>query len=155
MVGDSLRGHLTGVLSIIGLVILGAAGCGRTPYKVVPISGTIKYEDGSRIEADMVSIVLVSQEAPLDRKTHPRVGRAELNIADGTFRCISTYDFDDGAIVGRHKIVLRALGPNEASSDAIPEAYSDVSTTPLEIEVGAQRHFDLRIGMREPEVDEC
>ena len=138
-------------MSFCALLAVSQLGCRDNPYDVVRITGTLTYEDGSLIPGEMITLMLVSQAEALDRTTHPRTGRGQVRVEDGSFIGISTYDYGDGVILGKHKVVLRALGPNESPSDAIPPEYTDATTTPLSIEVGQQRHFDLKI--RKPTED--
>ena len=127
------------------IVVCCQLGCNSQPYRVVPISGTVKYEDESLIPGEMIMLMFISQEAAIDRKTHPRAGRVKVNVADGTFKNVMTYEFGDGAIRGTHKVVVKAVGENESPIDAVPPEYSDASTTPLTITVGDRREFNIRI----------
>jgi len=130
---------------VVGCMLL-LEGCGGQPYGVVPIRGKVTYEDGSLIPAHSLLLEFNSQEKPKDPKTFPRPGRAEVNVADGTFSNVSTYDYNDGAIRGQHKVVVKAFDQNGSPVyHLFPKEYSDVTTTPLTIEVGSQREFHIKV----------
>jgi hypothetical protein len=134
---------LTGMGLLGGLVL---QGCGGQPYGVVPIRGKVTYEDGSLIPAPSLLVELNSLQPKKDEKTFPRPGRAEVNVADGTFSNVSTYDYNDGAIRGQHKVVVKAFDQNGSPVyHLFPKEYSDVTTTPLTIEVGSQREFHIKV----------
>ncbi|MCS7303883.1 MAG: hypothetical protein NZ602_02080 [Thermoguttaceae bacterium] len=132
-----------GMLVALALLV---AGCGGQPYAVVPIRGKVTYEDGSLIPAASLMLEFNSQEKPKDPKTYPRPGRAEVNVADGTFSNVSTYDPNDGAIRGEHKVVVKAYDKNGSPVyHLFPKEYSDATTTPLTINVGDQREFHIKV----------
>jgi len=120
------------------LAIAASLGCGPPdPYGVVGTKGSIKYDDGSLIEAGRIELLFGSQEPPKDPKTHPRQGVAEVNTADGTFTA-TTYDFEDGLIRGKHRVVAMSIAPRGGYTNAIPPVYRSADTTPLEIDAQGQ-----------------
>ncbi len=132
----------------LGLPLLAAllSGCGGQPYSTVPISGTVKYEDGSLIPAPQIVLYFESQEENRDAKTFPRPGKAEVNVRDGTFDTVSTYEHGDGVILGEHKVVVEAFNADGAPVYAyFPKEFSDVTTTPRTITVGEKRQFDITL----------
>lgn len=135
------------VLVAVGFFLaLVLEGCGGQPYGVVPIRGKVTYEDGSLIPAPKLLLELNSLEKKKDEKTYPRPGRAEINVSDGTFSNVSTYDYGDGAILGEHKVVVKAFDQNGAPSyHYFPKEYSDATTTPLKIQVGSEREFHIKL----------
>ena len=140
----------SGLPSFIGLLpallVLGSlSGCGGDAYDTVDISGTVTYEDGSLIPAEQIMVEFNSQQKNLDEKTYPRIGKAEVNVKDGKFDVVSTYNFGDGVIVGEHKVVVKAYQNGAPSHKFFPKTYSDVTTTPLKITVGAEREFPIKL----------
>ena len=136
--------------SLIGLLpallLLGSlCGCGGQAYDTVDISGTVTYEDGSLIPAEQIFVEFNSQQKNLDEKTFPRIGKAEVNVKDGKFNVVSTYDFGDGAVVGEHKVVVKAYENGVPTDKFFPKQYSDETTTPLKITVGAEREFPIKL----------
>ncbi len=128
------------------LLSAGLAGCGSEPYSTVRISGTVTYEDGSLIPAPELIVYFEPQVESIDPRTTPRRGYAEVDVADGTFSRVTTYAPGDGAIPGEHKVVIEAIGEGGMPDHRyFPREYSDATTTPLTIEVGNQRTFDLKV----------
>lgn len=141
------------LLSVRWAIVAGAAlvtavfgGCGREPYSTVRISGTVTYEDGSLIPAPELIVYFEPQVESIDPRTTPRRGYAEVDVAHGTFSRVTTYAPGDGVIPGEHKVVIEAVGEGGMPDHSyFPSEYSDATTTPLTIEVGSQRTFDLQV----------
>lgn len=121
----------------LALVALGS-GCGSEgAFGVVPASGTVKYDDGSLIQAGRIELVFVPQQPAKDAKTHPRQGVAEVNVADGTFTA-STYEFHDGIIRGKHRVTAKSIAEQGGFTKAISKKYRSADSTPLEIDAQGQ-----------------
>ena len=131
------------VASALALVL----GCGGVvPYDVVPVTAKVTYEDGSLIPGEYISVAFHAQVEAVDSATSPRVGGGTINAADGTVEGITTYEYGDGLIQGKHKVTLTVGGAEAESSTAIPGAYTDPASTPLEIEVTeSDQHFDVKV----------
>lgn len=118
---------------LVALTLLFISGCGsKTTYPIVPVQGTIKYEDGSIIPAYRIQLKFISQEPPLDKKTHPRPGLGEVKVEDGSF-AVSTYGFEDGLIRGTHTVTARSFNEQNLPSPEIPIAYGSPDSSPLEV----------------------
>ncbi len=118
------------------LLSAGLAGCGSgDPYSTVSASGMIRYADGSLIPAARISLVFVPQVPAIDAKTHPRHATAEVNVEDGTFSNLSTFQFGDGVIPGSQKVLVRAFDEQDGPSPAVPDKYGMAETTPLEVQI--------------------
>jgi hypothetical protein len=67
------------------ILLVAAQGCQRCqhagPYSCVKVSGKVTFEDGSPIPADRIRLVFVSLTPPVDPKTPPHAGFAELSIS--------------------------------------------------------------------------
>ncbi len=133
--------------SLLSAVVVLLAGCGGSePYRVIPISGTVSYEDGSLIPAYRIIVMFVPQVEALDSKTYPKPGEALVDPADGTFSEMTTYDYADGAVSGEHKVTVKATDEDENLTAAVPVEYTDVTTTPLKVTVSRESTtFDLEI----------
>ncbi len=129
-----------------GVLLMILSGCGGQPYGTTAISGKVTYEDGSLIPAPAITIYFEPQQESIDSKTFPRRGFAEVNVADGTFSRATTYEPRDGVILGPHKVVIEAIGEGGVPDYRyFPRIYSDAATTPLTIEVGSNRSFELTV----------
>jgi hypothetical protein len=141
-----LRRHWIGAACCVVVLALVLASCGTDPFSYVDVTGTVKYEDGSLIPAAFVTVTFESQSEGIDEKTKPRPGLAVVK-EDGTFGQVtsSPQAIGQGIVPGKHKVVVRAFGEMEEQLDVIPPEYSDVTTTPLEIDTNEKTHFDLKI----------
>ena len=116
---------------IVGLVLLFIAGCGGEPFKHVQVSGTVKYDDGSLIPAELMELTFEPMAEAVDAKTHPRPGHAVVDVQTGAFDRVTTHNPGDGLVAGKHKVKITAYDASQAVSNAIPPEYMDISTTPL------------------------
>lgn len=117
-------------VAMIGL--LAVAGCGSSePFSQVPITGTVTYEDGSLIPAEQIRVTFYPQAQPKDAKTHPRPGTASVNVADGSFKEVTSHKFNDGVVAGLQKVTVQTFDSADMPTDLLPAEYNDVHTTPL------------------------
>jgi len=139
------RGRIwVGLFLIVPAFLL--TGCGTDPFRYVDVTGTVKYEDGTPIPAAFMTVTFESQSEGIDEKTHPRPGMAVVK-EDGTFGQVtsSPQAIGEGIVPGKHKVVIRAFDDMERQLDVIPSEYSDVTTTPIEIDTNDTTHFDIKI----------
>ncbi len=118
------------------VVLLGVAlvGCGgQGPFKSVPVSGVVTYEDGTPIPVGGMKVFFHSQTPPKEGM-HPRPAMVGVG-ADGRFENVTTYKYADGLVVGPHKVTLVAEEAGGKMSKKIPKDYADVRTTPLTVDV--------------------
>ena len=89
---------------LIGLLIVsGMAGCGpRRPAATYPVSGKVVFADGAPL-ATGGTILLESIAAG----GQPVYNARGAIAADGTFR-LSTFDEGDGAVAGKHRVLVQA-----------------------------------------------
>jgi len=126
------------------------SGCGGAPFDIVPVSGKVAYQDGSLIQADRIVVTFVPQGVPAAGRDAAASATGDVNVADGTFSGLTTQKHHDGAIVGRHKVLVQALKTGPAGvgepTAAVPARYAKAATTPLEVEVSSgNRYFELSI----------
>jgi len=124
------------------LVLL--AGCGGgDPFSYVQVSGKVTYEDGSAIPYGLM-LQFYPQREPLDAKTYPRVGTAEVDKATGEFSSATSYRLNDGLVRGKHKVLIISIG-GMIPPEIVPEEYSDLTRTPLEVDTAEQPfHLEVR-----------
>ena len=118
----------------VTVALVAFAGCGGEPFTHVQVSGTVKYDDGSLIPVEMMELTFQPQAEAVDAKTHPRPGHASVDIATGEFKRATTHKPGDGLVAGKHKVKITAYDASQQVSQAIPEEYRDISTTPLEFD---------------------
>jgi hypothetical protein len=126
------------------IVLLLFAGCGAgEPFRYVPVSGKVVYEDGSPIPVDGLTLTFYSQTPPVDAKTYPRPGEALVDKATGTLSSVTTHKFNDGLVRGKHKVVLTMSG-TQIPPSVVPPEYGDRAKTPLEVDT-ANQPFLLKV----------
>jgi hypothetical protein len=113
------------------LLACAMSGCGSdSPFDYVPVQGRVTYEDGSLIPC---SFQLRFQSlAPPIGTAHPRPAMAEVKT-DGTFDVVTSYKYGDGLVPGKHKVVI-AYATDAGGRLLVPEEYTTVLSTPLEID---------------------
>jgi hypothetical protein len=128
-----VRSIQTGLI-VGGLLLVG--GCGnryRPPYEIVSAAGSILYADGTPLPVP-VSVQFWPQMEPVNPKEYPRPATAIVG-PDGKFTSLTTWQFNDGIIPGKHKVqVLSSEGRVLPARILAPE-YADNQHTPLLIEV--------------------
>ena len=113
-------------------------GCGSGgPFDYVPVSGTVKYEDGTPFPADGIQLRFDAQDAPKVENAFPRPGLARLN-AQGEFDSVTSYKYGDGLIPGKHKVAI------EAGPTVVAKEYSSIATTPLVVDTN-DAPFDIKV----------
>ena len=141
-------------LAVVGLTVLSLIGCGGETVKRPPLGkvhGIVTYK-GKPISGAVVSFI---------KDKAPRVATGTTD-ANGNYK-LTTFDTNDGAFVGTHKVtvtkpVVNQLGKDTASltpedllkltaegklelvqqkTSEIPAKYGDVQTTPLTFTIEA------------------
>jgi hypothetical protein len=129
------------------VVVLALVGCGqKATFGTVPITGKVVYEDGSLIPAARITVSFISQ-TPAQGKEHPRPGNTTVNVADGTFKNVTTLNPSDGAVVGKHKVLVIAYDEKnpDLPGPAVDAKYADPATTPLTAEVTSGADIVLKV----------
>ena len=113
------------------LIIL--TGCGGS--KTYPVSGSIFFTDNQPAkELAGYSITLEPETPDADGKKHSASG---LVGADGTFK-VSTFEQNDGAVPGKHKVAISPpapVGDTTPPKPLIPSRYGDLGMSGLIINV--------------------
>lgn len=126
--------------------ILPFTGCGEAePFDYVPVKGSVKYSDGSLIEADIVEVTFYSETPPKDPKIRARPGVATVNVADGTFTSATSHKLDDGIVPGPHKVTVQTFDAAHTPTNVLPAQYTDPSTSPLRFDTTKQKTADFTI----------
>ena len=133
---DQIFLRLTFALAL--LVVL--SGCGRE--KTVPVSGTVTL-DGEPIGPGTIIFTPTTEGAPSAMGSFGADGRYQL----------STFDSNDGAVLGSHRVIIQAsslseseFGNEEIIDSRIPLIYADPQQSGLTAEVNPDSDpidFDL------------
>ncbi len=132
-----------GLLAVALLASCVLAGCNKLPFELAPVEGTVKYSDGSPLDAE----VMVIRFEPKDAKD-PVSSRAATGTIkpDGTFS-LMTMKPGDGAVVGEHAVVFVFNTKYGRKDSPIDDKYKSASTTPYNktVERGKTNRFDFEI----------
>lgn len=118
-----------GALVVFALVL---AGCGGDRLRTAPVNGTVTYK-GKPVPNGTVTLIPESGGPS---------ATGEIG-SDGKFT-MTTYSSGDGAVLGKHKVVIVAMQdmgdklPEERSPlppPIVPDKYTSSATTPLTTEV--------------------
>ena len=133
---------------IVCVIAVGCSSSSDSPYELAPVTGTVKFKDGTVPQGTITSISF----HPINVKQQ---GKFKVNTAggnldeDGNFELKT--DGEEGAVVGRHKVVIKIIRKypppvNERNKPVIHPKYEDKSTTPLEVDVkSGKNHFTLEV----------
>lgn len=118
------------------LPLIFVIGCGGS--KTYPLNGTVFFTGGTEPAKELFgySITLEPESPDSDGKKNSGSG---LIAADGTFK-ISTFEQNDGAVPGKHKVAITPPvqnGDGPAAKPLIPVRYGDLGTSGLIINVEA------------------
>ena len=148
---DQVEATSNSWLSVCALasVVAGCAiGCSDgSPYNLVKVAGSVKYEDGSLIPAETIMLKFEPEAAALDAKTHPRKAYGRVNVADGAFDTMTTHQYGDGVVAGRHKVLIIPTTSEGKVTKLVPDEYLNSATTPVEIDTDNQ---PLEIRVKKP-----
>lgn len=128
------------------LILTTVSGCGEGgPFEYVPVSGKVTYEDGSLIEADSIRLGFTALDYPGDITLRPRPAKASLNVADGTFDCVTSYKYADGLVPGKHRVAIVPLGKNgRLLNKSVPREVMNSARSPLIVDT-ADTPFHIKV----------
>jgi hypothetical protein len=127
------------------LLLCGLAGCAsENPFDQVKVSGTLTYNDGTLIPANMIILKFEPLAAPLNTKTHPPSGMSYVNVSDGTFDVVTSHKYADGLVRGKHRVLVSATTESGDSTKLVPDDYVDSDRTPLVVDT-AESPFRLLV----------
>jgi len=110
MLGGVQIGHTAAIAACIAT--LGALGCGESKVWTYPVSGAVIFEDGRPVPFGVVEFRHDESQV---------IARAKLD-RDGRFK-LGIYAADDGAVAGRHRvIVVQHLNPDQSAASRPPQA---------------------------------
>jgi hypothetical protein len=120
------------------------------PFTYQKVSGTLSYEDGSKIPTQEIYIRFYS-EAPPVGSTYPRAGTVVVDGKSGEFHDVTSHTPNDGLVQGKHKVTITGDDNKPLPANIVPAEYADVKRTPLEVDTG-QQPFVLKV--RKPQLHE-
>ena len=134
-------GKAWGLLSLFCLHT--CAGCGSDePFRMVPVTGSITYEDGTPLPIDgTLRLTFYSDAAPVDNKFRPRPGSA-FPDEKGNFSEAMTRRPADGLVVGIHHVTVGYMGRSTAG--IVSDEYTLKDQTPLIVDTNRQP-FEIKV----------
>ena len=128
------------VVPLLAVAVLGIGGCSRKGPKMVKVSGTVKFKDGTtlpvpqREQGGSATIRFESAggaEADPDDPSKPRKPATGAIKPDGSFE-LTTVKRGDGVIPGRYKVAVTVIGKyGDPTSSLIPPKYNNPETSGL------------------------
>ena len=125
----------------LGVVLLLAGavlGCGKgRPH--VPVTGTLKFTDGSVPKGFECAITFQPAAGG------PGTKGASSTIGDDGAFSLRTVTPGDGALPGEYKVTVHVLDSYQDGKSLVAEKFTKASTTPLQATVtaGGKNHFDF------------
>lgn len=123
-----------------------AAGCGDDGrFHTFPATGMVRFSDGTPLPGGAI----------LCESPHGLAARATIQ-PDGTFR-LWTYEPDDGAVEGKHKVAIRPPYPEDFDPDgggsppqAIDDRFLTMESSGIEFDVTAAGPNQFAIEVTRP-----
>jgi hypothetical protein len=113
------------------LVFAALVGCGSNePFDYVKVHGTVTYDDGTPLPIKQYQLRFQS-EVPAKGTFFPPNGQTA--VTDGKFDTVTSHKFGDGLVPGKHKVIF-AYATDAKGKLVVPPEYTEVSTTPIEID---------------------
>jgi hypothetical protein len=121
-------------------IILALSGCGEG-VSYVPVTGTVKYSDGTVPAGDIATITFQPSAAGPDTK-----GASGTINKDGSF-ALQTVTPGDGARPGDYQVTVRVMQGYPRGQLVVAEKFTKPDTTPLTAKVQArgENHFDFTV----------
>lgn len=116
-------------------------GCGESKIPTYPVSGTVVFDDGSPVRTGTVE---------LSSKDHKLAATGKIRD-DGTF-VLGTYESDDGACAGEHRVIVMQLIINDGTvkhskdhGHPVDPTFASYNTSPLTATVKAIEANTLKL----------
>jgi hypothetical protein len=112
-------------LCLVLILGSGLPGCdsGNSPFKYVPVSGKVSYEDGTPIKAG-IRLQFKSLDQSAIESAHPRPALTTID-AEGNFENVTSHKYGDGLVPGKHQVAILD------ADKLVPPEYTNVNTSPL------------------------
>ncbi|MEO2047555.1 MAG: hypothetical protein ABGX16_13395 [Pirellulales bacterium] len=132
------------VTSLLGAIFLAAfVGCGKAnPY--LPVTGVVKFDDGTVPKGDISSITFQPTSGGLDSK-----GAQGTIEADGSFQLHSERP-GDGAKPGSYAVTVHIMVGYPKGKSVVPLRYTDPRKTPFSAEVTADGENQFSFTIEKP-----
>ena len=134
------------------LVVVASVGCQRSPYELAPVHGTVTI-DGRPVSQAKVMFAPVENAENAVNPGKPAFG---LLREDGSYK-LTTYENDDGAVVGKHWVTLvnltRKAAKNQTEGNRTISSLPSFTrlTVPQQVTVaaGQENQIDIKLTAKE------
>lgn len=116
-------------------------GCGESRVSTYPVSGTIVFDDGSPVRTGTVELSSVDHKLTATGK----IGD------DGSF-ILGTYNSNDGACAGNHRVIVMQMIINDGTvkhskdhGQAVDPIFAAYNTSPLNVSVNRENGNTLKL----------
>jgi hypothetical protein len=121
----------TRVVAAVAVLLVGTAGCGKSRVSTYPVTGKVMFQDGQAVKSGTIEAESIE---------HGTSASGSIQD-DGTFT-LGTYTSDDGAVPGKHRVIVVQLiisdGINKHHKNhgrPVDPKYGNYATSGLTIEV--------------------
>lgn len=120
------------------IVLCALSGCGGPPYEVAPVRGIVKLNDKFLPQGGIMF-------SPVAKGDDANPGKAAVGIidADGTYT-LTTFDDNDGAIVGEHWVTI-VNHDEDNLPDGVPEFARIQVPEKKVVESGKENQIDITL----------
>lgn len=120
-------------------IMIGCGGATGDRKATAPVSGKVTF-NGAAVSGGSITL------APIGDVKGPAGKPASGNVqADGTFK-LSTYDKNDGAVIGKHRVTY---GPPPGETKEGPDGHAAQIPNPLEGMVAKTAEVEIKSGNNE------
>ncbi|MEM6328965.1 MAG: carboxypeptidase regulatory-like domain-containing protein [Planctomycetota bacterium] len=119
------------------------AGCSQAPYELAPVTGVLTI-DGKPFAAGKVMFSPTAKGGSIEG------GKAAFGLLDDQGRfSLSTYREGDGAVVGKHWVMLYSLDDRRTDADRRVPRFKRVPVydTPVEVVAGEANELTLEMSL--------
>ena len=127
------------------LAAIAMTGCGSSNPQIVPVSGTVKYPDGTVPTGEIAIVQFVSAADRTEGAMALKPASGDIK-PDGSFT-LTTSKQGDGAFEGDYKVTFTVVRKYGTQDHLIDLKYTKNETTPhtAKVERGKSNHFDFVI----------
>jgi len=120
------------------------AGCGGSSFTMAPVTGSVKFKDGSIPAGEHASITFVPDGIPPVGNETPPTSSGTIK-PDGTFELSASQNVP-GAVVGKHKVRVNVTTGYPNVKPAVAAKYLDEKKSDLTAEVKpGPNSFDFQV----------
>ena len=122
--------HWVAILAVL------VVGCGKQQTPIVPVSGTVTYDDGSVVPANQMEVKFLTPAKLIEEESFPPDATARVDTRDGHFPEVTTLQHGDGLGIGQHEVEVVRYGDEANPGDLTAQVYRGDKVWPSKVTVG-------------------